>query len=282
VADNVADSDGDGGEGGGVQHTGAGALTLRNTLVGNNRDGSTGPGPKSNDCQGAVTSQGYNLVEDPTGCTGLVATDITGQNPQIGALTDNGGPTDTHAPRRQSPAVDAGNPAAPGSGGAACETNDQRGANRPQGPRCDIGSVELRQPSEIECLGHPVTITGTNAADIITGTRRRDVILAFGGDDVVTSLGGPDRVCAGLGNDRVKGGPGNDLVAGQAGNDRLIGSGDDDQLRGQGGRDRLKGKGGNDTLRGGPKPDRLNGGGGFDICRGGGGRDVLRRCERRS
>src|SRR5439155_11194254 len=41
-----------------------------------------------------------------------------------------------------SPAVDAGNPASPGSGGTACAALDQRGFPRPLGAACDIGAVE--------------------------------------------------------------------------------------------------------------------------------------------
>jgi hypothetical protein len=49
-------------------------------------------------------------------------------------LSDNGGPTQTHALLAGSPAIDAG---------ASCPTSDQRGAPRPQGGACDIGAYEL-------------------------------------------------------------------------------------------------------------------------------------------
>jgi CSLREA domain-containing protein len=279
--DNVADSNGDGsGDGGGIAIS-SGTATVSNTIVGGNRDQSTGANPKHDDCSGTLTSAGYNLIQNVDGCTigGVTTGNITGKNPQLFALADNGGPTRTHALRKGSDAVDAGNPAAPGSNPTACETTDQRGTTRPQGPRCDIGAFEREGPAEVQCLGRNVTITGTSGADVLTGTTKRDVIRALGGDDVVDALGGNDRVCAGGGNDRVIGRAGNDQVTGGSGNDRTIGHGGDDLLRGQGGRDRLKGKGGNDTLRGGAKPDRLNGGAGTDTCRGGGGRDVIRRCE---
>lgn len=280
-ADNVADSDSNGiGDGGGIRID-SGVVTAQNTLIGNNTDKSTGADPSHPDCSGTLTSGGYNLIQSTTGCTvtGTATGNITGTNPQLVGLADNGGPTPTRALRKGSPAVDAGNPAAPGSSPTACETTDQRGVKRPQGPRCDIGSFEREQPSEVQCLGKPVTITGTNGSDVLTGTVKRDVIRSLGGDDFVDALGGNDRVCAGAGNDRVNGRTGNDQATGGSGNDRLIGAAGGDTVSGQGGRDRLKGKGGDDSLRGGPKPDNLNGGGGIDTCRGGGGRDRIRRCE---
>lgn len=90
-----------------------------------------------NDCGGlAPASQGRNLDEGTT--CGLSGTgDLTNVgNAKLGALLDNGGPTPTHMPRFDSPAVDAG--------GATCAATpgDQRGVARPQGPACDIGAVE--------------------------------------------------------------------------------------------------------------------------------------------
>jgi len=281
VTNNGADDNADGtGNGGGISVTG-GSTTVSNTITGDNTDKSPGATDKHADCSGSLSSGGYNLIEDTTGCTiaGTTTGNITGRNPQLFPLADNGGPTLTHALRKGSDAVDAGNPAAPGSTPTACGTTDQRGVPRPQGARCDIGSFEREQPSDVQCLGRPVTMTGTSGNDVLTGTPKRDVIRALGGDDVIDALGGNDRVCAGAGNDRVNGRSGRDVVAGGAGNDRVRGAGGDDDLRGQGGRDRLKGKGGDDLLRGGPKRDNLNGGAGTDTCRGGGGRDRIRRCE---
>src|SRR5260370_20815366 len=39
-------------------------------------------------------------------------------------------------------ALDFGDPAAPGSGGTACEATDERGVNRPIGTACDTGAYE--------------------------------------------------------------------------------------------------------------------------------------------
>lgn len=129
--------------GGGIANFGM--LTLQNTLIAGNSAVNFG----SADCYGtaatqsALTSQGHNLIQDVTGCeiTGDPTGNITGQNPQLGFLTDNGGLTKTHAPSEGSPAIDAGSPAAPG-GGNACAVSDQRGFLRPLGAACDIGAFE--------------------------------------------------------------------------------------------------------------------------------------------
>lgn len=101
------------------------------------------------DCSGA-TDSAYDLLGDGTGCIGpaaakhdLVGTAAAPVNPKLGPLAGNGGPTPTRALLAGSPAIDAGNPAAPGSGGDACEATDQRGARRPGGSRCDIGAFEV-------------------------------------------------------------------------------------------------------------------------------------------
>ncbi len=126
------------GTGGGI----AGAAALANTIVA----GNTADAGQPQDCAASLTSQGYNLIQDTTGCaiTGVTTGNITGQAPLLGSLADNGGRTQTRALLLGSPAIDAGNPATPGSAGPACEATDQRGVSRPQpgGGRCDIGAYE--------------------------------------------------------------------------------------------------------------------------------------------
>ena len=91
---------------------------------------------------GPLVSGGYNLIGDTTGCSivGDTSTNITDVDPKLGPLADNGGPTPTHRPLIGSPAIDV----IPCSGGV-----DQRGVARPQGPGCDIGSVE----GGLSCIG---------------------------------------------------------------------------------------------------------------------------------
>jgi len=108
--------------------------------------------PSEPDCSGAFSS-GYDLIGNAgsatTGCVGpaaakhdLLGTSASPIDPKLALPANNGGPTPTVALATGSPALDAGNPAVPGSGNGACEAADQRGARRPGGVRCDIGAFE--------------------------------------------------------------------------------------------------------------------------------------------
>lgn len=121
-------------------------FTVRNSLIAGNTDA----GAASPDCVGNFISQGYNLLGDATGCSFTATTgDQMGSasapiDPRLDPLADNGGSTFTQALRADSPALNAGNPLPPGSGGAACEALDQRGVDRSLNLRCDIGASETR------------------------------------------------------------------------------------------------------------------------------------------
>jgi CSLREA domain-containing protein len=142
ITDNTADSDLNGlGNGGGLYRL-SGGVNFRNSIIAGNF--SRNPFAANPDCLGMVNSQGYNLIGDPRGCDfGLDPTTKTDVNPGLGPLQNNGGTTLTHALLANSLAIDAGNPATPGSGGNACEIIDQRGIARPQGSACDIGAYEF-------------------------------------------------------------------------------------------------------------------------------------------
>jgi hypothetical protein len=90
-------------------------------------------------CVGAVQSTGHNASSDAT-CGLAVATDQQNADLRLGALADNGGPTQTHALLPGSAAIDKG-----GDGGTGCLAVDQRGIARPQGAACDIGAFEMEQ-----------------------------------------------------------------------------------------------------------------------------------------
>ncbi|MAT96079.1 MAG: hypothetical protein CL608_02965 [Anaerolineaceae bacterium] len=92
---------------------------------------------------GNFISNGYNLASDQS-CAFLTETgDIQGINPDLNGITSPAEGAAYHSPKLTSPVIDAGNPADPGSGGNACLASDQRGLERPQSKRCDIGAVEI-------------------------------------------------------------------------------------------------------------------------------------------
>ncbi|HEU5097824.1 MAG TPA: choice-of-anchor Q domain-containing protein, partial [Roseiflexaceae bacterium] len=120
--------------GGGLSYSG-GNLTLANTIVANNS------APSNSDISGPVISQGYNLVRNPAGASGLGANDLLTLDPQLGELRDNGGATPTYAPNPASPTIDAVKL-------GTCPALDQRGIPRPQGDFCDIGAFETAKTTE--------------------------------------------------------------------------------------------------------------------------------------
>jgi CSLREA domain-containing protein len=172
ITNNTADSENnDLGSGGGIASLNADELSLRNTLVSGNADGSN-PGTVAADCSGEVTSAGYNLIHDIGGCIILGDTtgNITGQLARLGALQDNGGPTFTHALLVSSPAIDAGSPGGCRDDQALLLTTDQRGYARPVNgnsgfrPRCDIGAFEYAS------LGTPTPTRTATATPTVTPT----------------------------------------------------------------------------------------------------------------
>ena len=118
---------------------------ISNSIVAGNRNDSG----VLKDCHGkGITSLGHNILGSCSNSNILIAasdqvgTSANPINPMLGPLADNGGDTFTYALLPESPAIDAGNPVAMGSGGTACESQDQRGVNRAYGGTCDIGAYE--------------------------------------------------------------------------------------------------------------------------------------------
>lgn len=142
----MTDNQSTSGSGGGVYVDGPDSdVRVRNTLIAGNSANESSP-----DCRGSFDSFGFNLIGDATGCTGFdSSSDDTGSSsspidPLLGPLADNGGPTRTHMPAPDSPAVDEG-----GIPGITDPLRvDQRGVDRPMDGngdgtnRYDIGAVE--------------------------------------------------------------------------------------------------------------------------------------------
>jgi len=136
---------------------GNGTVNIMNTIVANNTDGNG-----RNDCAGTLISRGYNLIEDASTCTinGDTTGNITGSDPSLGPLADNGGPTETHALLTGSPAIDQIPSGTNGCG--STYTSDQRGAARPYNTTCDIGAFEYRSPTQNCSLSTGTDITIEN------------------------------------------------------------------------------------------------------------------------
>jgi CSLREA domain-containing protein len=132
---------------GGVR-VGGGAATINNTIISSN----TTAGhlvPSASDLRGTVASGDYNLIQDGGGTfTTGGAHNLTGMDPLLGPLQDNGGATPTMALGAGSPAIDQGN--------STGLNTDQRGFTRPQddpnivnaagGDASDIGAFEVAVP----------------------------------------------------------------------------------------------------------------------------------------
>lgn len=197
-------------------------VTVSNSMIA----GNTAPfGP---DCYLAVNSGGHNLIGNGTDCSiapgpgDLIGTGTAPIDPLVGPLADNGGSTPTHALLKGSPAINAGDPAAPGSGGSACAATDQRGLAR----NCDIGAYEL-----VFCQKVAVNRIGTTGKDVLKGTAGADGLLGFGGKDTLSGKAGKDGLCGGPGKDLLKGGGGKDRLDGGPGKDRCIGQAGRDKAR---------------------------------------------------
>ncbi|HEU4849139.1 MAG TPA: right-handed parallel beta-helix repeat-containing protein [Terrimesophilobacter sp.] len=152
ITDNTVTGDGPAGAGiiGGL------SLTIRNSIFGGNVDLPEQYGDLDFDGLSPATIE-YTLVQTPS--PGVAAEveagtgNITGVDPRLGPLADNGGPTFTHLLLDASPALNAGEPGFTGL------SADQRGLTRVVGT-LDMGAVEM--PAAL-------AVTGADAVLPVTG-----------------------------------------------------------------------------------------------------------------
>lgn len=130
-------------QGGGINVNSS--TTFENTIVANNKS-KAGFDANCNDSSDNGTSSGNNL-ENGTSCGFDQSNDINAKKPKLGKkLKNNGGPTNTHALKTDSPAIDAGDNAACAS--PPVSGVDQRNEPRPDDGNedgvaiCDIGAFE--------------------------------------------------------------------------------------------------------------------------------------------
>jgi CSLREA domain-containing protein/uncharacterized repeat protein (TIGR01451 family) len=149
--------------GGGIAAPGNGSVDVvaTNTIIAGN---------SPDDCRETIGTGGHN-IDGRNRCGFNAAGDKTDTDPDLGALTDNGGPTDTRALLSGSPAIDMAD-------NSKCPATDQRGVSRPQHVTCDIGAFEVQaaqaqkldlkisekdSPDPVELGGTlTYTLTGTN------------------------------------------------------------------------------------------------------------------------
>ncbi|MDQ1354755.1 MAG: fibronectin-binding autotransporter adhesin [Acidobacteriota bacterium] len=131
------------GYGGGIYN--GGNIILINAIIAYNGVPNIGYGA---DCYGTFDWVCYSVIADTRDCalSGYQKANILGQDPLLGPLADNGGPTKTHALLPGSPAIDAGN--------SSGSYTDQRGYKRPinilsipnVSDGADIGAYEYIAP----------------------------------------------------------------------------------------------------------------------------------------
>ena len=141
----------------------AASHVVHNSLITDNaRQGSSIGILSPQDLRGDFTSLGHNVVGAPDGAVSGFVNGVIGDqvgtvlNPilgLLGPLADNGGPTQTHALRLGSPAIDQGD-------ASMFLPFDQRGNPRPVGASPDVGAVEHDLSDVSYCNGDGGTPAG--------------------------------------------------------------------------------------------------------------------------
>ena len=141
------------------------SINLDQTIVADNTVGGS-----AGDLDGGGTfTVRYSLIEAP-GTANITDNggNVLSQDPQLGPLANNGGPTQTQLPAAASPAVNAGDPAF-----TPPPANDQRGPGFPRvgGGRIDIGAVERLTFGTLQFSLSNYTVNENGGTATITVTR---------------------------------------------------------------------------------------------------------------
>jgi len=164
---------------GGAMHNLNGALSLDDTLL------------AGNDCSGGGISEvvgqlgaGHNLTYNAPGCPTGGTGDVSGRDPLLGPLADNGGPTQTLAIGPGSPAIGAGD-------GAVCfpGATDQRGVARTT-TTCTIGTYESEVGGPTKQT-QTITFTSPAPTTAMAGDQYTPTATASSGLMVIFAAFGP-------------------------------------------------------------------------------------------
>lgn len=144
-------------------------LNLNQSIIAN----STG-GDCVNSGSSSVTAN-FTLIEDSganaCGLVDGVNGNIIGSDPNLGALANNGGFTQTHALLAGSPAIDVVNPDSFG-----CVATDQRGVIRPQNSLCDLGAYEYGPVIPLVSATNPGADAVLASLSVITVVFNQDML----------------------------------------------------------------------------------------------------------
>jgi hypothetical protein len=165
--------------GGGINSVLTTTSEVTDSIVAGNSDSAS-----NGNCWGPIDSLGYNLTDDSSSnntCSFTATGDIVDSSPRLGALANNGGPTQTEALQAGSPAIGAGDPAGCSDLMGSVLTTDERGALRPASGSCDIGAYQVALPvvqtGTAFVTGSAVVLSGT-AAD--PDPRAGSVVFQYG------------------------------------------------------------------------------------------------------
>lgn len=117
--------------GGGLYNENFERVNLTNTIIAD----STGGNDCATESGTTIFDRLFNMIKDGS-CIPIAMDD-----PMLGPLQNNGGPTLTYSLLPNSPAIDH-NPTC-----ISALNRDQRGVTRPQGSGCDVGAIEVEPPT---------------------------------------------------------------------------------------------------------------------------------------
>ena len=222
IVSNTANADGGGLSryGGGIANDDGGTVNLANTILSSNIHvivNDFGPFAVNDDCKGTLNQFRYSLLTTTTGCSFTNDNSITGVNPKLEALADNGGPNQTHALKADSPAIDAGDLNGCKDPEEIILTSDQRGELRPfdgdmDGTAvCDIGAYEyiIYQPLTVNKVGSgDGSITSTPAGidcdpDCSANFPQNSLVTLTAVPEDGSAFGGWSGACIGTGDCQV-------------------------------------------------------------------------------